>query len=489
MFKKPLIILIFFLSGFILFQNVLAECTEGQININTAPAEDLDKITQIGPTTAAKIIEARNIKLFESLDDLLNVKGIGLVTLDKIKQEELACVGSTDSSQVPPTSTFTDSTATTTPSTNEQAATSTEPQSTSSDDNPNNQRPSAEAGKDIITNVNMPIHFDGSQSSDSENDELLYTWNLGNGDYRDQQSFDYVYQIPGRYVVTLEVNDRHLIDTDSILIEVYPQAVFISEFLADPETDEEKNEWIEIGNFSNYLVDISGWQLGDGGTSTRHFVFPHNTFILPNAFMVVPRTLTKITLNNDRDKVRLFYPSGELADEINYEKTKKGLSAAKKGDDFFWTKILTPGMQNLIFLDEEMVKKTSKANEILVKENNLSIKQNKLTLNNAVVRVGKSGQSISLIGKKDYQVSLPTLADLDDLLTIETVFAKSEFSGKIEEEKKSAALSGGQDFSFLDNHSLSALQQKPEKILLGTTLISSILFGFWGVILRRRFFS
>jgi len=46
----------------------------GQININTASAEDLDKITEVGPATAQKIILARP---FYSLNDLLKVSGIG----------------------------------------------------------------------------------------------------------------------------------------------------------------------------------------------------------------------------------------------------------------------------------------------------------------------------------------------------------------------------------------------------------------------------
>ncbi|MCX6718110.1 MAG: helix-hairpin-helix domain-containing protein [Candidatus Staskawiczbacteria bacterium] len=63
-------------------------CT-GQININTASAEDLDKITQIGPVTAEKIIAARP---FYSLNDLLKVSGIGEITLQKIIEQNCAFV-------------------------------------------------------------------------------------------------------------------------------------------------------------------------------------------------------------------------------------------------------------------------------------------------------------------------------------------------------------------------------------------------------------
>ena len=63
-------------------------CT-GQININTASAEDLDKITQVGPATAQKIIAARP---FYSFNDLLKVSGIGPTTLQEIVQQGCAYV-------------------------------------------------------------------------------------------------------------------------------------------------------------------------------------------------------------------------------------------------------------------------------------------------------------------------------------------------------------------------------------------------------------
>ena len=63
-------------------------CT-GQININTATEQDLERIIDVGPVTAQKIIQARN---FYSLNDLLRVSGIGPVTLQKIVNQGCAYV-------------------------------------------------------------------------------------------------------------------------------------------------------------------------------------------------------------------------------------------------------------------------------------------------------------------------------------------------------------------------------------------------------------
>jgi competence ComEA-like helix-hairpin-helix protein len=84
--------ILLFLCTFILFYtlpNILAECGEGQININSASLEELDKLSGIGPAYANAIINSRP---FSSIDNLIDVKGIGPVTLEKIKTQGLACV-------------------------------------------------------------------------------------------------------------------------------------------------------------------------------------------------------------------------------------------------------------------------------------------------------------------------------------------------------------------------------------------------------------
>ena len=65
---------------------------EELININTASAEELDKLPGIGQTTAQKIIEYRTTNgPFASIEDIINVSGIGTATYDEIK--DLITVG------------------------------------------------------------------------------------------------------------------------------------------------------------------------------------------------------------------------------------------------------------------------------------------------------------------------------------------------------------------------------------------------------------
>lgn len=82
------LIFIILLSSFI-----SAQCNDTQIDINSATLEELDKIITIGPVTAEKIILMRP---FYSVDDLIDVSGIGNKTLEKIKLQNLACVDITN---------------------------------------------------------------------------------------------------------------------------------------------------------------------------------------------------------------------------------------------------------------------------------------------------------------------------------------------------------------------------------------------------------
>lgn len=59
----------------------------GAIDLNVATAEDLMSLPGIGPRRAARIIEQRRARggRFDSVDDLLDVPGIGRVTLENLR--------------------------------------------------------------------------------------------------------------------------------------------------------------------------------------------------------------------------------------------------------------------------------------------------------------------------------------------------------------------------------------------------------------------
>jgi len=59
---------------------------QGLVNINTASLAELDTLPGIGPATAQKIIDYRESNgSFSTIEDIINVSGIGQAKFDKIK--------------------------------------------------------------------------------------------------------------------------------------------------------------------------------------------------------------------------------------------------------------------------------------------------------------------------------------------------------------------------------------------------------------------
>jgi predicted transcriptional regulator len=84
-----------------------------------------------------------------------------------------------------------------------------------------NQRPTADAGDDILAFVGRPVIFDGGGSWDTQMESLNYSWDLGDGTQSIEKIVEHTYQESGVYSVTLTVTDTNLaFDLDLISIEV-----------------------------------------------------------------------------------------------------------------------------------------------------------------------------------------------------------------------------------------------------------------------------
>ena len=473
-FCKKLPFLILILGSFILLgQNALAQCGPGQIDINQASLIELQELTGIGAVYAQRIIEARP---FSSIDELTKVKGIGEKTLAKIESQGKACLStaSVGGQQGLPGNTLPNA------SSSLSKAPVTQPQSNTNGRLTGktiklNHPPRANAGENIITNVGSIIHFDGSKSQDEDGDQLTFSWNLGNGETRNGAEFNYSYQHTGQYVVVLEVSDGHLLDTDTLVVSVYPAKVSISEFLPNPKGKGEESEWIEIANSSDSLVDVSGWQLQVGGSQTKQFIFPSNSLLLPHSFLVFDRKTTKLSLSNKQGDIRLLYPSGEIADEIGYQDAQANMSAAKKGEKFFWTDLPTPGMKNVIFLKQDRAKPKKTAKTISSAELPLTERQSFLFSSRKEI-VSQRSLSRNNLAYQRYSVFFPSLSDLDKIFVAQSAFAQSNKGREL--SRKQTPIKR-----------IESSQKKAKLVLVFTIFTSSFLFSLWGIVLRNRFFA
>jgi len=254
---KKVSVSLFFIFTCFLASWILAS---GTVDINTASLEQLDTLAGIGSKYAQAIIDVRP---FSSVDDLLKVKGIGPKTLQKIKDQGIACVGC-----------------------------QTEIVQTQQPTQEINQTPTpTPTPKPTSTFIPTPV--------------------------------------------------------------VYPGGVFISEILPSPQGDDSQEEWIELFNQNNFEVDLSGWKIKDTSGSIITYVFPWDTKIMGQKYLILKRTETKITLNNTEDGLIFLTPEGKNIDSLVYNNAPRGQSYNKTGSGWGWSDSLTPGSPNIIFQNQK----------------------------------------------------------------------------------------------------------------------------------------
>ena len=73
---------------------LLAPALEGTVNLNTATAEQLLLLPGVGPATAAKIIDYRERRPFQTIRQVMRIKGIGRKKFDAMR-DYLAVEGET----------------------------------------------------------------------------------------------------------------------------------------------------------------------------------------------------------------------------------------------------------------------------------------------------------------------------------------------------------------------------------------------------------
>ncbi|MBT5016140.1 lamin tail domain-containing protein [Candidatus Peregrinibacteria bacterium] len=95
--------------------------------------------------------------------------------------------------------------------------------------------------------------------------------------------------------------------------------IILSEIMPNPEGTDTDTEWIEIYNTSTTDINLGNWSLDDAEGGSAPFVFPANTVVEAQDFLVIYRNESGLALNNDTDSVRLFDFEENLQDSATYE--------------------------------------------------------------------------------------------------------------------------------------------------------------------------
>lgn len=211
--------------------------------------------------------------------------------------------------------------------------------------------------------------------------------------------------------------------------------LFISEILPDPEGSDEA-EFVELYWNGSEPLQLKGFQVDDDEGGSRPFTLS-DILIKAQDYLVLPRTLTKLALNNNGDSVRLLDPAGNLINEVQYEDSASGRSFARREDGkWLWT-APTPGGVNVFdteaveeVVDAEKAAKEAEVNEIALKDvRELEVGDQVRVSGVVAVLPGVLGSQIFYLAGSGIQVYMykkdfPKLA-VGDLISVEGQLSQS----------------------------------------------------------------
>ncbi len=155
--------------------------------------------------------------------------------------------------------------------------------------------------------------------------------------------------LANQFFTTLKTTPE--VDNSTSTVVLVPVQVILNEILPNPLGNDQEGEFIEIKNLSSANVDLKGYYLIN--SSRKKFKFTSSTLLLAENFLVVPRSLTNLSLKNNGGETLEFYnPSNRLVDKIFYEdQALEGVSfarASSTGVVWEWSTVPTPGQNNII---------------------------------------------------------------------------------------------------------------------------------------------
>lgn len=103
------------------------------------------------------------------------------------------------------------------------------------------------------------------------------------------------------------------------------QQIIVSELYPNPPGDDLNAEWIELRNIGTEAVSLTGWTLKDTDGSVKIYVFTDQT-VEAGSYLVIPKTVSGITLNNDHDGVVLTSPDGSVSETRYDQAIPEGVS-------------------------------------------------------------------------------------------------------------------------------------------------------------------
>ncbi len=126
--------------------------------------------------------------------------------------------------------------------------------------------------------------------------------------------------------------------------------IVINEVYANPQEKGDAGEFVELYNPLEETVDLAGWELRDASASGK-YIFPNGKTIEREAYLVITDADFTLSLNNSHETLSLYDRDKRLVHQVQYEKTKEGVTLNLVGGKLRGGRTPTPGKENLLNAD------------------------------------------------------------------------------------------------------------------------------------------
>ncbi len=139
--------------------------------------------------------------------------------------------------------------------------------------------------------------------------------------------------------------------TKQILDKQVLDQVKFNEIFPNPSGRDDE-EWLELKNIGSTTVDMFGYYLDDEDGGSKPYLFSTTTLIFAGEYLVIDKKISKLSLGNIKDSLRLLNQDKKEINRVDYDQVKENYSYSFdiENDDWQWTEVITPGKENQFLL-------------------------------------------------------------------------------------------------------------------------------------------
>lgn len=170
----------------------------------------------------------------------------------------------------------------------------------------------------------VPVLFD-ARGKDSDGGKLKYTWDFGDNHKSYKEETSHTYEDNGTYPVTLTTTDGSddVVETFSLTIQSMPKPnVRITAMIPNPSGKDTDAEWLMIENRGKKSVDLKGFGIATGWKKLVNHPVRESFVIPPKGEAKLTREFSLFTLPNEKGKIELRAPDGDVLQKIKYKLDK-----------------------------------------------------------------------------------------------------------------------------------------------------------------------